>query len=342
MKRVLSVLTALAVLLSCAACVSLTGCGDEKKSDEYPVTFGDVTITEEPQAIVILNDSIADIVACIGYDYKMVGRSSRCDQDFLSDVEAVGTPDSPDTTAIVKSGADLVIADSTLSNSSREKLNATGITVIQADRAVNEDELIQLYTSLGAVLGGSSTGRAKGEKAYNDLFDRLDRVNSSGSDDIIKTAVYLYIEENGQLCTFTKGSLEQRIFGYCGAVNILSNQENPAIDSSELRMGAPSCIFYDDESVLDYLRNDEKLSQLAALKASRTCLIPLRKFYRQGLTYKEIVNEMAKFIKDLDKLTDEATPDEATPDEPTSPPETEAPATEAADDAYYEEENYEW
>ena len=307
MKRVISLLLISVLIFGCV--VILAGC-NEKKSSEYPVTYGDVTITEEPKAIVILNDCVADIVSCIGYDYKMVGRTDKCDQDFLSIVPVVGTADSPDVSAVVAKGADLVIADSTLSNSSRQKLDAAGITVITADRAADSDSLKKLYGDLGAVLGGSVTGRAKGEKAYDDLFELLGQFKTATTG-VVKTAAYLYFDVNGQLCTFKKGTFEQKIFGYNGAVNIFSNQEQDAVDTSELRLGSPTCLFCSDESVLDYLLNDESLYRLSALKRSAVCYIPLKDFYRQGSTLEKLVYDMIDYLNGLDKATvDEATPDE--------------------------------
>ena len=80
MKRILSIALALCMMLGCAAL--LGGCNGEK-GDNWPVTVGNVTIDKEPQNIVVLSDKLADIVSYIGYDVKMVGRSTECDQDFL-------------------------------------------------------------------------------------------------------------------------------------------------------------------------------------------------------------------------------------------------------------------
>ena len=312
MKRTLSIFLVIAMLLSCA--VFFSGC-DDKKSSEYPVTVGDVTIEAEPQSIVVLNDCIADIISYIEYDYKMVGRSIECDQDFLRIVPSVGTPDNPAVDTIAQKGADLVIADSTLSEKVRGKIEAEGITVITLDPPTDTTGLKELYSTLGAVLGGNTTGRAKGEKSYDGLFDMLGQFKTA-STGVAKTSVYLYMDQNGRLCTFVKGSLEYKIFGYNGAVNVLSNQAEAAVDATQLKMGSPSYIFYDDESVLDYLKNDEKLMSLRALQNGKTYPIPLKNFKRYGTTCEQAVYDMVAFLNMQDAATiDEATPGEATPDE---------------------------
>ena len=315
MKRTLSLVLALVIMLSCA--VFFAGCSQED-SKNYPVTVDGVTIEKEPEAIVILNDCLADVVSYIGYDYKMVGRSIECDQEFLSIVPSVGTPDNPAVDTIINKGADLVIADSTLNEKSRSALAEAGITVLTLAPATNKDKLKTLYSELGAALGGDVTGRNKGEKAFGDLFGMLEQFKTATTG-VIKTAAYLYLDSEGLLCTFTKGSFEQLIFDYNGAMNTFSNQEEPAIDPTELRLGSPTCIFYDDENVPEYLMNDENLCKLKALNYDRLCCIPLKAFGRQGATIEQIVYTMIDFLNSLD----EATPDEATPDESAKPTESE-------------------
>lgn len=299
MKRIIALITALCLITACALC--LGACSDNHNK-EYPVQYGDVTIDTEPESIVVLSDVLADIISYIGYDIKMVGRSNECDQDFLRIVPAVGTPDNPSVDTIVDKGAELVLADSTLSDKSKTALEEKGAKVIIMDRANNTDELKELYANLGAVLGGNTTGRQKGEDAYRELFDMMNQFKSATSD-VVKTLAYLYIDQNGQLCTFVKGSLEQKLFAYTGALNIFSNQEQSAVDSTQLRLGSPTYLFYDDESVLDYLRNDERLSRLEALTEERTYMIPLKDFYRQGTTYEQTVYNMIKFMNEQDKLS---------------------------------------
>lgn len=298
---------ALVMLLSCAAFFS--GCS-KQESKEYPVTVGDVTVEAEPKSIVVLNPCIADIISYVEYDYKMVGRSIECDQSFLHIVPSVGTPDNPAVDTIVQKGADLVLADSTLSSKARSKIEDQGIQVVVLDPPADMAGLKDIYITLGAVLGGDVTGRANGEKAYKALFEMLGQFKSAATS-VAKTAAYLYLDQNGRLCTLVKGSLEHKLFGYNGAANVLANQTEAAVEPSDLRLGSPSCIFYDDESVLDYLRNDEKLMNLKALQDGGTCRIPLESLQRYGTTCEQAVYEMADFMNEHGKATaDEATPDE--------------------------------
>lgn len=365
MKRIFSVLIILCMVFGCVAV--LGGCSDDKGKD-FPVTVGDVTIDEEPQCIVVLNDNFADIISYIGYDVKMVGRSIECDQDFLRVVPSVGTAETPAVDTIVNRGADLVIADGRLSEKSRKKIEKAGITIVTLEDVTDTDALKKLYITLGTILGGNVTGAEKGENAYNALFTMLKEFKTT-TGDIVKTAVYLYLDEEGQLCTFTTGSIEQKVFNYNGAMNCFSNQSDPVVNEQELRLANPTYIFYDaelnpqgqpeDEKVLEYLSSHEDLMHLTAVKEGRVCCIPKENFSRMGTSCEKTVYRMIDYIKEQE----EATPDEAETEAPTEAP-TQAPtaaptkaqkkkATEPVvedtdddggyyeDDGYYDEEYYE-
>lgn len=309
MKRFLCIAVALSMLLSAAALFS--GCSGDSASKEYPVTIGSVTIDKEPENIVVLSDDLADIISYIGYDVKMVGRSIECDQEFLSVVPSVGSADNPSIDTITGYGTDLVLADDTLSDKSRQKLEAEGVPIISMVKAETMDELKVLYTNLGTVLGGNVTGHKNGEDAYEELISTIKSLRGTVSNDIVKTSAYLYIEQNGQLYTFPSGSIEATLFGYSGALNVFENQQGPAVNAEELRMATPSFIFCDSQEVIDYLNNDEALSNMTALKTDHVLIIPLSDFSRQGVTYEQIVYTMidAMFVEH------DASPDENAPEE---------------------------
>ena len=128
------------------------------------------------------------------------------------------------------------------------------------------------------------------------------------------TYAYLYLDPEGELCTFTKDSIEAKILSYTGALNIFSNQELPVIDPAELKMGTPTYIFYDSEDVLSYLENDESLSTLSALTSERAYMIPLKNFSRQGTTMLDNIFNISN-IMFVQSETEAATPDEVAPSE---------------------------
>ena len=238
----------------------------------------------------------------------MVGKSLDCDQEFLSVVPYVGIKGDPDINKIIESETDLVITDSALSDSAQQQLQKKNIPIVTMLKAGSMDELKTLYSNLGMILGGNVTGKAKGEEAYSKLIDTLNSFDSSISKSIVKTAAYLYLNDEGKLSTFTNGAIEQELCGYCAAVNVFADQENPEVDIEKLKMSTPTYIFYDSDEVIDYLKADESLATLSALTSDRSMKVELINFNRQGVTYEDTVYNIMSFMF----VESDATPDEAT------------------------------
>ena len=311
MKRILSVTLIVCVLLSCAAVFS--GCGG-KKAKDWPVEVAGVTIDKEPEKIVVLNDIHADIIAYIGYETKMVGRSSACDQEYLHSVPVMGTAAEPDVNAIANANADLVIADSTLSPSAKSSIESSGAKVIVLDVPAKTDDLKELYINIGTALGGKETGAEKGETKHEDLFDHLEAMSISTSN-IVQTVAYLYLNDKGELCTFTPETLSYEFFSYSGKTNVFVNQkkDTPVIVPQELRLGSPNYIFYDSDDVLTALSANDEYKNVHALKDNHTYRIPKEDFSRCGKSTENALYQMLKYIEESSKATaDEATVPPAT------------------------------
>lgn len=308
-KRITATILAICLLFS--FCFIFAGCSSDN-SGEYPVVFDDVTIKEEPKNIVVLNDCLADIISYIGYDVKMVGKSISCDQKFLSVVPAVGASDSPSVDFIKSNGTDLVICDETLNSTAREKLKKENINTVTLSVPQNKTELETLYENIGMILGGNNTGREKGAAAFAKLYDTMKSYQSSVSKKIVKTDCYLFLTESGQLATFKSGTLQGEMFSLNAAVNIFADQKSEQefvyVDKSKLKMGTPSFIFYDNDNVLQMIKNDSELSNMSAVTQNKTYKIPLKNFYRYGTTFDETLYEMMTYMY----ILSEATPDSET------------------------------
>ena len=303
LKKILSLILCICLLASMALC--LCSCKDSSNG-EYPVTIGDITIEAEPLNIVVLSDCFADIISYIGYDVKMVGRSIECDQEFLSVVPLVGTADAPNIDAIVSYETDLVIADERLSDSAKQKFADNSIQVLTLKRPATLEETHNLYADLGTALGGNTKGKTKGQAAYDELINTLNTYENAIPTSTVKSVCYLYLDETGALCTFTKGSLEYEMFEYCGAINVFPDQETPQVDLSQLQFATPTCIIYDNEAVLTSLKSNADLADMAALTENQTFMVKKSDFTRLGVTFEENIYRMIEFM-----FIDKATPDEA-------------------------------
>ena len=340
MKRILSLFLAVCLIAACAAVFS--GCSGSK-DDNFPVTVGVAEITAEPQRVVVLNDAFADIILYIGYDIKLAGRSYECDQQMLNILPSVGTGTEPAIDTLLNLNPDLVIADESLSTKSRNKLDEGGVTVVTLTPANTQEEIRQLYIDLGTALGGKTDGSKKGEDAYNKLFKLLNEYSTT-TKNIVVTDAYLYLDDQGSYCTFVKDSVQAKIFGYNGAINVFANKTSPqfratettdengnvtAADEMYIRYASPTNLFLDgtvakdgtiQSAVYDKLIADPNLNVLSALNEGRVTFIPLKNFYRPGVTFEETLFTMIDARNKDEEAAEEASlnPTETATEAPTA------------------------
>ena len=189
MKRIISVL--LAAVMVCTAAVIFAGCGD----GNYPVTVANITIDKEPEAIVVLDPSAADIISYMNYDGKIVGRSTEVDQSYLSVAPDFGAAAEPDVNSIINSGAQVVFAGDKINDDAVKQLQEKKIQVIKMSLADTPKELETNYLTIGKILGGAVTGLEKGTSSYEKLIEHMEKlkieVSSSTTSGALETACYL-------------------------------------------------------------------------------------------------------------------------------------------------------
>lgn len=314
-KKLISIVLAIALMFSVAAVFS--GCGNS----DYPVEVANFVIESEPQNIVVLDASTADIISYIGYDIKMVGRSDDVNQEWLSVAPSVGSASDPDVNKIKECETDLVFAGENLDANVKESIEKENIKVITMSQANTPKQVETNYITLGKILGGKVTGANKGAKAYDDLIGAMESVKSSVKSvtnaEVLYTACYLYLEGNS-LKLMTSGTYGDMLLGYTGAVNVAGNIDENKVDVNTLRVANPNFIFYSDEATLNAIKNDAVLSKLSAVTGGKALMITADDINRQGITALETLDKMVGFMYPSLKK-DTATKDEAATAAATTP-----------------------
>lgn len=308
-KRIISV--TLAAVFVLASVLSFSGC----QESDYPVDVANITIENEPENIVVLDPSAADIISYMEYDVKMVGRSDEVNQEWMSIVPSVGSENTPDVSKIVESEADIVFAGADFDKSVEDELKGENITVIKMSQADTVTQLETNYLTIGKILGGKFTGAAKGEESYESLIGEMEQVKSAVqseiNSDILYTVCYLYIEDNS-LKLMTSGSYGDMLLGYTGAVNTAVNIDENSVDVNTLKIANPNFIFYADNATLEAVKQDSVLSKLDAVKNGKTLMITQDDMTRQGRTALDTLEKMVSFMYPSLAKSD-STPDQAQP-----------------------------
>nr|WP_316620091.1 peptidoglycan-binding protein [uncultured Ruminococcus sp.] len=306
MKRIISVL--LAAVMVCTAAVLFAGCGD----GNYPVTVANITIDKEPEAIVVLDPSAADIISYMNYDGKIVGRSTEVDQSYLSVAPDFGAAADPDVNSIINSGAQVVFAGDKINDDAVKQLQEKKIQVIKMSLADTPKELETNYLTIGKILGGAVTGLEKGTSSYEKLIEHMEKlkieVSSSTTSGALETACYLYVDD-GSLRVMTSGTYVDMLIGYTGAVNVAVNIIDGNVEVNTLRIANPNYIFYSDEQTLNAIQSDDVLSKLTAVTSGKALQVSEKEITRQGLTALATLEKMIGFMHP--ELAKKATTDEA-------------------------------
>lgn len=292
-NKIISV--ALVLMLALSSVLVFSGCGD----GEYPVEVANIKISSEPKNIVVLDASTADIIECIGYEVKMVGRSDEVNQKSLSAAPSVGSAQSPDINKIIDTGADLVFVNDSLSDESRAKLDENKINVVNIAVAGFQKQLETTYTTVGRILGGNTVGAAKGEEAYSKLISQMEDIKSKvtavDNNAALNTVCYMY-SVNGKLRLTTSGTYGDMLLGYTGCVNVAVNIDENKVEVNTLKVANPNYLFYSDEQTLQAIKDDSVLSGLSAIKDGKTLMISADEMNRQGLSAINTLNKMVGFI----------------------------------------------
>lgn len=276
----------LALILICG----LFGCSSEKKEKEYPINVNGVNIDKEPKRVVVLSDSIADIILACSMEIKLVGRSSECTQSTLSVLPDIGTGSNPDLEKIKSLSPDLVLHNQDLSNENKEFFSSNNISFISLSDATNRTDFVELYSNIGAILNGNITGKEKATKAAQDILLKIDDLSRTckvdGSQYI--TACYLY-DENGKIAS--EDTFAGKLIEFAGANNIATNAKESFMNIDEIILSNPNIIFC-DTGVEAKLRADEKFWGLTAINEHKIFEIEKSSMQRQGKTILNTVKFM--------------------------------------------------
>lgn len=268
----------------------LVGCGGGSGGGSgYPVTVGGATISSQPNGVVVLSDSLADVVLSLGYEGQLKGKSAECTQSELSILSDM-TLDDPG--AITGAGANVVLVGSEPTAEQRSALEQAGIQIVVLAPATNRQTLTELYEAVGSLFLGTDTGFARGERVSNSILLTLDDVYRSIPERTTpQTACYLY-DLNGTAAT--GDTFAGMLFEYAGLINIFDSGSNNSTEGASITAGNPRYIFC-DVGLKDQILSSSAYKNLSAVRNNRVYEIDAATMRRQGGSIFQAVSAMAGF-----------------------------------------------
>lgn len=307
-KKIVALALAAGMIFSAAACNS-------SYSEEYPVKLANITIAETPERVIVLSDSIADILVSCGFIKKIEGRSDECTQEEISGVKSVGSKMNPDLEIISALNPDIIFADSDMPREQLTKLNETGFTVITFVPATSMSGIADLFGNVGAVMAGETTGRKIGEERAETLSVTMDDLQRTIPESkVLVTACYLYNEFGTSLTDDTPAG---KLFEYLNAVNVCKAGVEPEEAFNALKLADPQFIFC-DVGVKDKIMSSELFKGFSAIKNKQVYELPSELLSRQGNSLVEALTNMMEVMYPSNSIN---------PEDPSKKPESSEPET---------------
>lgn len=286
-----------AVIMSAAMLLTTTACGMIVKNNEeqfdYPVTVGNLVLTEAPQSIAVLSANIADVVLACGYEGKLAARSDACTQEELSLLPSVGTADAPNVDELEELGVDLVMADCCFDDEKAEELEKSGINVLIMKPAADTQALGKLYNNVAAAIAGSYTGKMNAMTVFDGVRSSLEAIKVNASNgSVVTTVCYVYGVTEDE-CVVAYGSdFADQLFEYTALTNIAAADDDGVIGIDTLLKGNPDVIFC-DTGVYSKLSAHKDLKTLRALAKGTVYELPSKYLELQGMTCVKTADFMA-------------------------------------------------
>lgn len=285
-KKIVALALVAGMVLSATACNS-------SRSEEYPVKLANITISKAPDRVIVLSDSIADILVSCGFIKKIEGRSDECTQEEISGVKTVGSKLKPDLEKISALSPDVIFADSDMPKEQLTKLNESGFTVITFVPATSMSGISDLFGNVGAVMAGETTGREIGEERAETLsvtMDDLQRLIPESK--VLVTACYLYDEKGTSLKDDTPSG---KLFEYLNAVNVCKAGVADDEAFNALKLANPQYIFC-DIGVKDKIMKSKLFKDFSAVKNKQVYELSSELFSRQGNSLVEALTDMIEIM----------------------------------------------
>ncbi len=293
MKRLLALLLGLLLATAFTAC---HGEGDGSSGParvDYPVTIGDLVVEKAPARVVVLSESLADVVLALGsgFEVKLVGRSDECTQKELEVLPTVGTAADPSVESIAALQADLILTDTALSEPVAAALQEKKIQVMVQEPAATRTGFETLYANVGSVLLGGKSGYEAALKRAQKIFLSVDDIARLIPEDEKNVTACLVLDEKGTLAT--SESLSGALLEYAGAINVVAEENGAQLTAAELKTANPTYLFC-RAGLKETVLADARFSALPAVAAGRVYEVDGDLLDRQGQTVLDLVIELAR------------------------------------------------
>ena len=272
---------------------------EESKGFEVTIidsTETEVKLTKEPMKIVSLAPSTTEIIAAIGAEDKLVGRTSYCNYpESITSLPEVGGTLDPNVEAIVALEPDLVVGAGHAPEEVVNKLREVGITVAFLKEDENFEGTYSTIEKIGLITGKEEEAK----KVIDEMKAKVEKVDAD-----IKALNLEQIPKVYYATGFGEGDYGAggdtfigQIINIAGATNIMQDIQGWSVSKEVIAEADPDIIIVPSGSgMLEGMKTTEFYKDLRAVKEGNIFEVNGDSISRQSPRVADALIEMAQEI----------------------------------------------
>ncbi len=258
-------------------------------------TGEEIKITEEPMKVVSLAPNATEIIAALGAEDKLVGRTAYCNypESVMSLPEIGGTYD-PNVELIISLEPDLVVASGHAPEEAITKLREVGITVAYLKEDENFEGTYSTIEKIALILGKEDEAKVVIDEMKTKIADVKAEVAALNLE---KLPTVYYATSYGESDFGAGGdTFIGEIIELAGGVNIADEVSGWAISKEQIADGDPDIIIVPagEFNVLDGMKTADFYKDLRAIQDGNIFEINGDAISRQSPRVADALVEMAQ------------------------------------------------
>lgn len=263
----------------------------------YPVDITDsngdvITLDSEPEKVISVAPNLTEIMYALDAEGKLVGRSDYCDYPAeVSDIESVGSIQTPDMEKIISLDPDVVIVSTHFDEENAKKLEELDIPVITFYEETDVIGVYDMIETLGTVINRN----AEAADCVAEMKETIKSVEDAVSG--LEAPTVYYVVGYGEYGDYTAGgdTFTGGMLAMAGGDNIAKDVSGWSITLEELVEADPSIIIINESMKEDFI-NSPNYSDLTAVKEGKVYTLDTNMLDRQGCRNAEGIKALAEIF----------------------------------------------
>lgn len=257
MKRLAAGILAASLVFVLSACFGSNTV--EKEETPYPVTVGNVTVTEKPERVATLSAQLTNILEDLGYEDQIIAVASEEAEKTGSARKGIGTALVPDLQAIKEVSPDLLFTSAPMAKSQLDELSEAGVQVVVLSPVDSLDALYARYYDVIAAMDGKLEADSAGTALIDAMKADVERISDKVPEE---KKSFLFI------CTIdpylaTPDTVEGALLALIGTN--AAEGESYTVSAETLSSADPDVLFYAAPLQAENIRQNANFAQKRAV-----------------------------------------------------------------------------